>query len=137
MSFLCKEFWTQNVIVLLSQKVDPVYFFQNGNSAVDASRGLLLGCWNFCFERRRLLESLFSVVAFPKIFSSFSLIQYVTVDLLRKEQIGRYKEVRVEAAKKFRWVSACAGWSFEYNGLAKADSLPYNGRGDAGVGVVL
>jgi len=71
MAFLCKEFWTQNVIVLLSSEADPVFFFQNGNCTVDANRGLLLGCWNFCFERRRLLESLFLVVAFFRNFFIF------------------------------------------------------------------
>jgi len=74
MSFLCKEFWSQNVIVLLSQKVDPVFFFQNGTSAVDRNRVVRLGCCDFRFERRKGSESLFSVVAFPKIFSSFSVI---------------------------------------------------------------
>jgi len=72
MPFLCKEFWMQNVIVLLSSEADPVFFFQNGTRAVDANRGLLLGCWNFCFERRKGSESPFSVVVFfQKIFIFF------------------------------------------------------------------
>jgi len=71
MSFLRKEFWSQNVIVLLSQKADPVFFFQNGTSAVDRNCGLLLGCWNFCFERRKPPESPFSVVVFSGNFFIF------------------------------------------------------------------
>jgi len=72
MSFLCKEFWTQNVIVSLSPEADPVFFFQNGTCAVDRNRGVEFGYCDSCFERRKGSESSFLVVAFSqKIFIFF------------------------------------------------------------------
>jgi len=74
MSFFCKEFWSQNVIVLLSQKADPVYFFQNGTCAVDRNCGVGLGYCDSRFERRRPRKSPFLLVATVKFFSIFLLL---------------------------------------------------------------